>query len=76
MAKLSKDYNLAVLYPDIAKEWHPTKNGGLKPSEIAPYSNKKVWWICNKGHEWRQAIGHRSEGRKCPYCFGHGRPLK
>ena len=27
MAKLIEDYNLAVLYPDIAKEWHPTKNG-------------------------------------------------
>ena len=28
-------------YPLIAKEWHPTKNGMLLPSDVAPFSNKK-----------------------------------
>ena len=32
----------------------------LKPSEITPYSNKKVWWICNRGHEWEAVIGSRT----------------
>ncbi|MDB3883712.1 zinc-ribbon domain-containing protein, partial [Candidatus Marinimicrobia bacterium] len=49
--KLSKEYNLAVLYPNIAKEWHSTKNGGLTPFDVTPGSGKKVWWICKKGHE-------------------------
>ena len=28
-------------YPDIAKEWHPTKNGDLKPNQVFPKSNIK-----------------------------------
>ena len=57
MAKLTKDYNLAALYPDIAKEWHPTKNGDLTVDNVTPKSNKKVWWICSKGHEYESSVG-------------------
>ena len=35
-----------------------------------PNSGKKVWWICNKGHEWQASIAHRNKGRGCPYCAG------
>jgi len=31
IVKISKDYSLLIKYPDIAKEWHPTKNGNLTP---------------------------------------------
>jgi hypothetical protein len=27
--------SLAVKYPEIAKEWHPSKNGDLKPSDLS-----------------------------------------
>lgn len=64
--------DLATLYPDIAKEWHPIKNGNIKPSEVRPKSNKKYWWKCNKcGYEWEASgnnrIGHKSG---CPACAG------
>ena len=36
--------DLATLYPEVAKEWHPTKNGILTPKDIRPKSNKKYWW--------------------------------
>ncbi|SDM73852.1 Probable Zinc-ribbon domain-containing protein [Psychrobacillus sp. OK028] len=36
----------------LLEEWHKTKNGRLTPRDIAPMSNKKVWWQCVKGHEW------------------------
>ena len=26
---------MAIKYPDVAKEWHPTKNENLKPSDFA-----------------------------------------
>lgn len=40
--------------PDLALEWHPTKNGILKPENLAVNSHKKVWWQCRKNpyHEW------------------------
>ena len=66
-----KGFNdLATLYPEVAKEWHPTKNTTL-PSEYLPFSNKKVWWICDKGHEWEAVIGQRVNGTGCPYCSGN-----
>ena len=63
-------YNdLATLNPILALQWHPTKNGGLTPKMVTPGSNKKVWWQCEKGHEWFALIRDRSKGRGCPYCF-------
>lgn len=64
--------DLATFYPEIAKEWHPTKNGTLTPETVSPYSNKKVWWICVLGHEYLAVIGLRTQrGDGCPYCAGH-----
>ena len=62
------DNNLQVLNPELAKQWHPTKNGNLTPNDVTEYSNKKVWWICDKGHEWQANIGSRAYGSGCPDC--------
>ena len=63
--------DLQTLCPEIAKEWHPTKNNTLTPSDVTSKSEKKVWWKCSKGHEWIATIAHRTnEGNGCPYCSG------
>ena len=64
---------LETLYPFLAKEWHPTKNGELTPSDVTAGSNRKVWWKCDKGddHEWFAQIISRSKGRGCPMCSGN-----
>ena len=50
--KVLNGYNdLATASPQLAKEWHPTKNMDLNPSEVSPNSNKKVWWLGSCGHE-------------------------
>ena len=66
----SKDYSLAVKFPNLVKQWHPTKNKDLTPDQVTPGSGKKVWWKCNSGHEWESRIGHRTNGTGCPYCAG------
>lgn len=68
--KVMPGYNdLASQYPDIATEWDNGKNEPLKPTEVSSYSNKKVWWICHKGHEYEATVNHRvSERTGCPYC--------
>lgn len=64
-------YNdLATVRPDLAAEWHPTKNGLLTPSMVQSKSKNKVWWCCKEGHEWEASIPHRSSGSGCPYCWG------
>ena len=55
-------------YPEIAAQWHPTKNAGLLPNDVTAGSGKKVWWICERGREWEAAIYSRVSGRGCPYC--------
>jgi hypothetical protein len=66
----AKENNILILYPDIAAQWHPTKNGDMTPDKFAPRSLKKVWWMCRKGHEWQDLIKCRTQfGNKCPYCY-------
>lgn len=63
--------DLATLYPEIAKQWNHEKNGTLKPNQVFPKSNKKVWWKCENGHIWLASPSSRTSGRKCPYCSGN-----
>ena len=59
--------SLLEKFPEIALEWHPTKNGDLKPSTFSCGSNRSVWWKCPKcGHEWQARIFHRVKGSGCP----------
>ena len=66
------DNCLDTVNPSIAKEWHPVKNEGLTPSDITSGSNKKIWWKCNQGHEYRARVYNRTKknGSGCPYCAG------
>ncbi len=72
MARPAQKYNLGVIDPGLSKEWHPTINGTLTPNLVAPMSNKKVWWLCESGHEWQASINNRTGVNKtgCPYCSG------
>lgn len=62
--------SLKALFPAVAAEWHPHRNGVLTPKVVRPRAGKKVWWQCKKGHEWKTTIASRVEGRGCPYCAG------
>ena len=67
--KVIVGYNdLATVNPALAAEWHPTQNGNFTPQNFLPNSNKKVWWICAKGHTWENTISSRNSGHQCPYC--------
>jgi len=68
--RVGEDNNLKVKYPEVAKEFHPTKNGDLKPEDFTSKSSHKVWWICSEGHEWDAVISSRTNGNGCPYCSG------
>ena len=61
--------SLAEDFPELAKQWHREKNAELIPSDMPSQSHKKVWWLCEKGHEWPARIQNRSINQsKCPYC--------
>ncbi|MBM6919304.1 zinc-ribbon domain-containing protein [Intestinimonas butyriciproducens] len=68
---LSGSNDLASQYPQLARQWHPTRNGHLSPDRIAPGTRRKVWWVCEKGHEWQASVVSRTSGGSgCPVCTG------
>lgn len=80
--RVSVTNNLQAIFPDIADEWHPTKNGDLTPSDIVFGSGKKVWWRCkvDSKHEWKTTARHRigsppNSPTGCPKCFKKSQSL-
>jgi hypothetical protein len=64
-------YNIRTECPDFAAQWHPTKNGELKPEDVTPGSSRAVWWQCSEGHEWKAVIASRtSQNLGCAVCSG------
>ncbi len=60
--------DFATVYPEMAKEWHPTKNSDKTPDMFSSKNGYRAWWMCKYGHEWQQTIHVRSSGTGCPYC--------
>lgn len=66
---LKYEDSLAFIFPEVAKEWHPTRNGKLTPNIFSPRSGEKVWWLCPKcGNEWKTEISNRTSGHGCDRC--------
>ena len=63
---------LTTTHPELAKQWHPTKNGKLTPQDVYAGSFKKIWWKCDKGddHEYEMLLSDRKRGYNCPICRG------
>jgi Probable Zinc-ribbon domain len=56
-------------HPELAAEWHPTKNTAFLPDMLTSGSPKKVWWLCPEGHEWEAKVVSRvSQHVACPVC--------
>ena len=69
--RVCKENLLSRLFPKIAREWHPDKNGELKPDEVIAGSHNKVWWQCKHGHSWQASIKSRTaQGSGCSVCHG------
>ena len=60
--------DLGTLFPNLTREWHPTKNGSLTPDQVLPGSHQKVWWRCANGHDWMAQVKSRVSGCGCPVC--------
>lgn len=50
--------------PELVKEWNFEKNKHLKIEKITFGSDKKIWWKCEKGHEWKTQVKSRTL-KKC-----------
>ena len=73
MAQTRTKTTLSQSQPELAAQWHPTKNGSLTPEQVVADSHNKAWWMCTEGpdHEWEVSVNKRSGGSGCPFC-NHG----
>jgi Zn finger protein HypA/HybF involved in hydrogenase expression len=64
--------SLSNLFPEIAEDFHPTKNGTLTPDTIIAGTNTMLHWLCSTcSHEWSTSGANRVNRESgCPYCAG------
>lgn len=63
-----KERSIVVTHPQVATEWDYNKNGNLLPEHVTFGNNRKVWFICKYGHEYRRSINARTSANGCPDC--------
>jgi hypothetical protein len=66
---LSGFNDIGTTHPELASEWHPSKNNALSLGNLSAGSHKKVWWLGDCSHEWEATVANRAfAGSSCPYC--------
>ncbi|WIE81350.1 zinc-ribbon domain-containing protein [Curtobacterium sp. MCSS17_016] len=69
--------SLADVYPDVAAEWHPSRNGDLRPQDVKPAAGTEVVWLCGTcSHEWPAPVNNRTRGTGCSKCAEKDRARK
>ena len=65
-----KDGHWAALFPELAKEWHPLRNGDLKHSDLNEKADRLIWWMCPKcSYEYEESLRRRlHKNMGCPLC--------
>lgn len=64
--------SLLAVRPDLAAQWHPTRNGEIGPGDVGPESQIPAWFLCDTCQtEWKRAPASVEPGNTgCPGCRG------
>ena len=62
------DYCIAQKKEQVLEEWDASRNPSLSPETVRYGSQRRVWWTCEKGHQWEAMVKSRAGGTGCPYC--------
>lgn len=67
----------ATTHIELAKQFHPTKNGNLTPYDFVAGTHTVVWWHCTNtdatDHDWPASVNSRtniSKSNGCSCCAG------
>lgn len=75
--KASSTSSLQAVFPKLAQQVHPTRNGSLTADTIAAHSDQMIWWRCsyNPRHIWEARVYNRTVNESgCPECWKLRRP--
>ncbi|WP_158297031.1 zinc-ribbon domain-containing protein [Zhihengliuella sp. ISTPL4] len=63
------DNCMAAMRPDLAAQFHVSKNAPLTAETVVPGTSRKLWWQCHLKHEWETTGDNRVRSNTgCPYC--------
>ena len=67
--------DISALNQELQQQWDHARNWHLGSIVITKFSNRNVWWICDKCpdghiHRWQSFVKTRSYGTGCPQCSG------
>ena len=68
MKKNFYDYCTQQRQLALLQQWDVERNGPLTPQSVSFGSHRKLWWQCEKGHQWQAAVKSRVSGAGCPHC--------
>ncbi len=77
--KIAVSQSFVSTHPDLAVEWHPTRNGEKRPEQFTFGSHHEAWWQCPiyKTHVYRARINSRtSMMSNCGKCANARRRKK
>ena len=60
LPKPTFEKSLKFKFPKISEEFDLKKNYPFRPEYFTPHSNRKVFWICDRGHSYETRIGGRT----------------
>lgn len=75
--KASSTSSLKAVYPKLAAQVHPTRNGKLTADKIAAHGEDYIWWRCSYDptHVWLARVMNRTVNESgCPDCWKNRRP--
>lgn len=71
MRESLQDFCIREGRQELLDQWVADKNLPITPAVISRGSKRKVWWHCEKGHNWQAAVYTRTgSGTGCPVCAG------
>ncbi len=68
-------------YPNIARRWHPTRNGDSQPGDHRHAGKERVWLlcggcpVCSERHQWDARVDNLTQygdNSLCPFCTSKG----
>ncbi len=57
--RIDTTLQLKAQFSALARQWHPSRNSGIKPYEFPADSDTVVWWQDEGGREWQEPIRTR-----------------
>ena len=70
--------DMMTMLPELYALWNVSRNAKIDVSHVRVDSATPVWWVCDRGHEWKASVKSLATIHRdvlCPYC-SYRLPLK